>query len=101
MKPFFLKSLTIASLMLVITASSLQVTAQSSTLIYERSTNSNINISSDNAVGCTYEIRDKKGNVVMNGKIRYAKFSIPTDKLTNGIYHFSINGNILQAFIIK
>lgn len=100
MKNIIRKSAIAASLVLALAASSVQ--AQSNTLVYDRKANSAIGISSDNAVGCNYEIKDKKGNVVASGKIRSAKtFYINTGKLNKGFYRFSINGSILQEFIIK
>ncbi len=101
MKNFIRQSLIAASLVLTLAAPS-QVRAQDNKLVYDRKVNSSIGIAADNATGYSYEIKDKKGNVVLSGKITSAKtFYIATSKLNKGNYRFTINGNVLQEFIIK
>lgn len=72
------------------------------TQVYDRAHNKTIGISSGNATGCNYEIRDRKGNIVMTGKIKSARtFYISTAKLGAGNFRFTINGSLLQEFAIK
>jgi hypothetical protein len=101
MKNFIRKSVIAVTLILVACVTTFQTNAKNSVFVYDRAVNSNINISSDNALGCKYEVKDSNGNIVLSGKITSASFNIPTAKLNKGTYHFSINGNILQQFAIK
>lgn len=101
MKNLLRRSIFASTLILALTAPSL-VKAQTNTLVYDRTANSSIGITADNATGCSYEIKDKNGKVVLSGKIKSDKtFYIATGKLGRGNYSFSINGNTLQEFIIK
>lgn len=101
MKNLIRKSVIAATLFLVACATTFQANAKNNVFVYDRTVNANISISSGNAIGCKYEVKDQHGNIVLAGKIKSASFNIPTAKLTKGIYHFTINGNILQQFGIK
>ena len=102
MKTLIRKSVIASVFFLTLVISGVQSYAQNNNVfVYDRTLNNSIAIASDNAVGCSYQVKDKKGNTVMSGKIKSANFNIPTSKLSNGTYHFTINGKVLQQFIVK
>lgn len=102
MKTFIRKSVIVATLILAVATSSFQAKAQDEKLIYNQSHNSTIGITVANAVGASYVIKDKKGNIIYTGIIKSDKtFYIATAKLGKGEYKFQIGSLILQEFIIK
>lgn len=87
---------------LFLSATALQ--AKGTSLIYSRSANTQIGITAGNqvAVGSIYKVTDANGKVVLQGRIRSLNtFYIPTSKLGNGTYQFSVDGFNLQEFSIS
>lgn len=81
----------------------ISVQAKGTSLLYSRNANTNIGVTPTNqvAVGSIYKILDSKGSVVLQGRILSGNtFYIPTRKLENGNYKFSVDGFILQEFSI-
>jgi hypothetical protein len=98
----FLRQAVLTSTLIIALAVPALAKATNNALVYDRSINSSIGISVDNATGHSYQIKDRKGRVVLSGKIKSVKtFYIATGKLEKGSYTFTINGNTLQEFIIK
>lgn len=78
--------------------------AKGTSLAYSRSVDTHIGITATNqvAVGSIYKIIDSKGKIILQGRIKSAStFQIPTRKLNNGTYKFSVDGFILQEFSIN
>jgi hypothetical protein len=93
-------SVTAIALFLTVTAAQ----AKGTSLAYSRTSNANIGITPTNqvAIGSLYKITDNTGKVVLQGRIKSANtFHIPTRKLSNGTYKFSVDGFILQEFTIN
>ncbi|MFA6056646.1 MAG: hypothetical protein WC756_00500 [Taibaiella sp.] len=102
MKTFIRKSIIVASLVMVITASFFNANAENNTLVYDKVHNTSIGITVEHATGAEYIIRDKKGNLVLRGKIKNNKtFFIPTSKLNSGTYQFFLGNMVVQEFVIK
>lgn len=102
MKSFLRKSVIATTLVLSIAASSFSAQAQNNTLVYDKDLNPSIGITVANAAGAAFTIRDKKGNVILQGTVKNDKtFFIPTGKLGKGTYQFFIGGLAIQEFIIK
>lgn len=102
MKTIIRKTVVTASLVLGLVASTLQVNAENNALVYDSSINTSIGITAENAVGRSYTITDKKGNVILKGVIKSNKtFFIPTGKLGKGSFQFVIGSLVLQEFVIK
>ena len=102
MKSIIRKSIVAATLLLAVTASSFSVQAKSSRPIYDRSVNSAIGITVENATGAKFEIRNSKGEIVHTGRVKSNnKFYIPTSKLGKGTYSFVIGDTILKEFVIS
>jgi hypothetical protein len=102
MKTFIRKSLIIASVVLATIVSALNAHAKNNTLVYDKTHNTSIGIAVEHATGAEYTIRDQKGNIVLQGRIKDNKtFFIPTSKLKSGSYRFSLGSMILQEFEIK
>jgi hypothetical protein len=102
MKSFIRKSVIVATLLLAVTASSFTAQAKSNKLVYDRSVNSSIGIRVENASGATFVIRNHKGAVVHQGRIKNNnKFYIPTNGLGRGSYSFVIGDTVLQEFVIR
>ena len=94
------QSIIAAALLFSVTAASARGTSYS----YSRSYNTQIGITAGNevAVGGTYKILDSNGRVVLQGRIKSRNtFYIPTGKLGNGTYTFSVDGFNLQQFSIN
>jgi hypothetical protein len=79
MKTFIRKSIIAASFVVATVVSSFNVNAGNNhTLVYDKAHNTSIGITVKHATGAEYIIRDKKGNLVLQGKIRNNKtFFIP------------------------
>lgn len=102
MKTFIRKSVIAASFVLAITASAFNTNAKNNTLVYDKTYNTSIGITVEHAAGTEYIIRDKKGNIVLQGRIKNNKtFFIPTSKLNPGAYQFLLGDMILQEFVVK
>lgn len=102
MKTFIRKSLIAVSFVLASAISAFNANAKSNTLVYDRTHNTSIGIAVEHATGAAYTIRDQKGNIVLQGRIKNNKtFFIPTSKLKSGSYQFSLGNMILQEFVIK
>jgi hypothetical protein len=71
-------------------------------LKYSRTTNAQIGITPINANGCSYEVRNQDGKVVLKGTINSNNtFFISTKKLGVGTYTFTLNGEAQQEFEIN
>jgi hypothetical protein len=102
MKTFVRKSIIAASFVLAIAASAFNANAKSNTLVYDKAHNTSIGIIVEHAIGAKYTIRDKKGNIVLQGRIKDNKtFFLPTSKLNSGTYQFFLGNMVLQEFVIK
>lgn len=102
MKIFIRKSLVAASLTLTIAASAFNTNAKNNTLVYDKALNPAIGITVEHATGAEYTISDKKGNIVLQGRIKSNKmFFIPISGLNSGAYQFSLGNVVLQEFAIK
>lgn len=102
MKIIIRKTLTAACFIIAIAASSFKSHAQDGKLVYDKSANPSIGITVDNADGASYVVKDKNGNVVLQGRVKSNKtFYIPTAKLNAGVYQFFIAGTALQDFVIR
>jgi hypothetical protein len=102
MKTFIRKSVITASFVLAIATSAFNVNAKNNALVYDKVHNTSIGILVEHATGVQYTIRDKKGNIVLQGKIKDNKtFFLPTSKLSAGTYQFFLGNMVLQEFIIK
>jgi hypothetical protein len=102
MKTFIRKSVITVSVLLAATVSAFNVNAKNNTLVYDKAHNTAIGIAVEHATGAEYTIRDQKGNIVLQGRIKNNKtFFIPTSKLKSGSYQFSLGNMILQEFVIK
>jgi phosphate-selective porin len=102
MKTFIRKSVITISVVLAATVSAFNATAKNNTLVYDKAPNTSIGIAVEHATGAEYTIRDQKGNIVLQGRIKNNKtFFIPTSKLKSGSYQFSLGNMILQEFVIK
>ncbi|MFA6056645.1 MAG: hypothetical protein WC756_00495 [Taibaiella sp.] len=102
MKNIIRKSVIAASFVIAIAASSFNANAQDGKLVYNKTYNTTIGITVENAVGADYVIKDKKGNIIFKGTVKSDKtFYIPTGKLGKGEYQFQIGSLVLQEFIIK
>jgi hypothetical protein len=100
MKNILRQSAIAASLIFALAASSFK--ANATKLVYERSTNPSIGITVANAVGASFVVKDKKGNIVYEGKVASDKtFYIPTGKLGSGTFQFFIGQLAIQTFIVK
>ena len=101
MKTLLRKTAIITTLALTL-ATSFKATAQENKPLYRQSTNPTIGITVENATGRSYNIRDKKGNVILTGVVKNDKtFFIPTQKLGKGTYQFVIGSLVLQEFEIR
>jgi len=102
MKNIIRKSVIAASFVIAIAASSFKANATENKLVYDKSQNAKIGITVENATGASFTIKDKRGNVVYQGKVKSDKtFYIPTDKLAKGEYQFQMGILVLQEFVIK
>ena len=102
MKNIIRKSVIAASFVLAIAASAFNTNAKSNTFVYNKAHNTSIGITVEHATGAEYIIRDKKGNIVLQGRIKNNKtFFISTSKLNSGVYQFFLGNMILQEFVIK
>ncbi len=102
MKNIIRKSVIAASFVIAITASSFKANAQDTKLVYDKSVNPSIGITIENAIGAIYEVKDKKGNTIMTGKVKSDKtFYITTSKLNAGAYKFYVSNTAIQDFVIK
>src|SRR6218665_3689772 len=97
MKTIIRKAVVAASFVIAIAASSFTTYAQDNKLVYNKSANPSIGITVENADGASYIVKDKKGNVVLQGKVKSNKtFFIPTTKLNAGTYQFFVAGTAVQ-----
>jgi hypothetical protein len=95
------RNIIIASLICFFTAISTTNATAGNVLKYDRSTNAQIGITPSNANGCTYEVRNQDGKVVLKGTISGSNtFYIATKKLATGTYSFTLNGDAQQEFEI-
>ncbi len=102
MKTIIRKSVIAASLALTLAASSFSAKAQTNTLVYDRENNPTIGVTVANAVGASFTVKDKKGNIVLQGTVKNDKtFFISTGKLGKGTYKFFIGQLAIQEFTIK
>lgn len=102
MKTILRKSVIAATLALTLAASSFSTNAAGNTLVYDRESNPTIGITVENATGANFTVKDKKGNVVLQGTVKNDKtFFIPTGKLGKGTYRFFIGHLAIQEFTIK
>lgn len=100
MKTIIRKSVIAATLALTIAASSFSAKAE--TLVYNRQSNPAIGITVENATGASFTVKDKKGNIVLQGTVKNDKtFFISTSKLGKGTYKFYIGQLAVQEFTIK
>lgn len=101
MKKTIRKTAIAAALFVAALASTFQANAQDEKLSYSKARHSAIGITVDNATGAAYVIKDKNGNIVLQGKIKNNKtFFISTAKLSKGSYQFVIGSLVLQEFEI-
>lgn len=90
-----------AALFVATIASTFQANAQDERLSYNKAHHSTIGITVDNATGAAYVIKDKNGNIAVQGKIKNNKtFFISTSRLNKGSYQFVIGSLVLQEFEI-
>jgi len=78
--------------------------AKGTSLQYSRTLNAQIGITATNqiAIGGIYKVVDVNGKVVLQGRIKSADtFYIPTGKLANGSYIFTVDGFPLQSFCVN
>lgn len=102
MKTIIRKTVTAAAFVIAIAASSFSANAQDGKLIYNKNTNPSIGITVENATGASYVVKDEKGNIVLQGRVKNNKtFFIPTAKLNTGAYQFFIGNLPVQEFSIK
>ncbi|WP_118974167.1 hypothetical protein [Taibaiella koreensis] len=102
MKTLLRKTAIVTALICATALSAFRATAQDERLIYSKGRHTAIGITVDNATGAEYTIRDKNGNVVLQGRIKSNKtFFIPTTKLGKGSYRFVIGSLVLQEFEIR
>lgn len=102
MKTIIRKTVTAAAFIIAIAASSFSANAQGGKLIYNKNTNPSIGITVENATGASYVVKDEKGNIVLQGRVKNNKtFFIPTAKLNTGAYQFFIGNLPVQEFSIK
>lgn len=102
MKTIIRKTIIAASFIIAIAASAFTSHAQDNNLVYDKSANPSIGITVENADGADYTVKDKKGNVVLQGKIKSNKtFFIPTAKLNAGAYQFFVAGTAVQDFVVR
>jgi len=102
MKTFIRKSVIAASFAIALLAANFPTHAQDEKLVYNQSSNSAIGVKVENAVGASFVIKDKKGNIVHRGTVKSDKtFYISTAKLGKGEYQFQMGSLVLQEFVIK
>gem|GEM_PF-597300 len=102
MKTFLRTSVIAAALALASAVPVSEAQAQSKKPVYSKTSQNAIGITVSNATGASYTIRDQKGNVVLQGRVKSDKpFFIPTAKLAKGAYRFFIGNYAAQEFIIK
>jgi uridine phosphorylase len=92
----------VTAIALLLTVSAAQ--AKGTSLAYSRTANAQIGITAGNqvTVGSIYKITDASGKVVFQGRIKSRNtFYIPTNKLANGSYTFSVDGYQLQDFSLN
>ena len=100
MKNIIIKSIVALALIISVNAAS----AKGNGLNYSRSLNPLIGISAGNnaAVGGTFKVLDGNGRVVLQGRIKSTDtFYLPTNKLMNGTYLFTVDGYSLQQFSVN
>src|SRR5690606_18536825 len=101
MKTLLRKSILTASMFLLAAATS-PLSAQEEKLVYHKEHNPSIGIKVENAVGARYEVRDDRGNIVLQGTIKNAKtFYISTAKLVKGSFTFYIGSYKIQDFTVR
>lgn len=102
MKTIIRKIAIAAAFMFAVVTSSFNVNAEEKSLVYERKFNPSIGITIPNAVGASYLIKDHKGTVVYQGKVKNNKtFYIPVKKLGKGKFYFYIGSVAVQSFLVK
>jgi len=104
MNNIILKSIIAATLILSVNVASARGASANTSYNYSRNTNAQIGITPANnvAIGGMYKIQDASGKVVLQGRIKSADtFYIPTDKLSNGTYLFSVDGYSLKQFSVN
>lgn len=101
MKNIIRKSVIAASFVLAVAASSFKANAQDTKLVYDKSVNPSIGITIENAAGRTYEIKDKKGNIVYKGVVKGNKTIFISTLKLKGAYQFQLGNQVVQEFIIK
>lgn len=80
MKTIVRKIAIAAAFILAVLTSSFNANAQEDNLVYERSANPSIGITIPNAVGASYLIKNQKGTIVYEGKVKSDKtFYISTE----------------------
>lgn len=78
--------------------------AKGTSLQYSRALNTQIGITATNqvAIGGIYKIMDANGKIMLKGRIKSGDtFYIPTGKLPNGSYIFTVDGFPLQSFSVN
>lgn len=102
MKSIMRKSVIAATLLLAATVFTFSAQAKNSRPVYDRSVNSAIGITVENATGARFVIRNSKGNIVHEGRVKNDnRFYIPTRGLGKGTYQFVIGDTTLQEFVIR
>lgn len=102
MKTLLRKSAIIAATFIMLTASVFSTQAQGTKLVYNKTYNRTIGITVENATGAAYAIKDKKGNIVLQGTVKSDKtFFVPITKLNTGTYQFYVGNYPIQEFIIE
>jgi hypothetical protein len=95
------RNIIIATIICFSTVLSTTTATAGNILKYNRSTNAQIGVTPSNANGCTYEVRNQDGKVVLKGTISGSNtFYIATKKLATGTYSFTLNGEAQQEFEI-
>jgi len=102
MKTIIRKTAIVAAFIFAAATSSFKANAQEDNLVYERRSNPSIGITIPNAVGASFLIKDQKGTIVYEGKVKSDKtFYIPTKKLGTGKFYFYVGSIAVQSFQVK
>lgn len=102
MKTLIRKTTLVAALVTAALISFCPSQAENNKLVYHKACNSSIGITVENAAGADYSIKNDKGNIVVQGKVKSDKtFYIPIAKMNAGSYRFFIGNMIIREFSVK
>jgi len=74
---------------------------ETNVLTYNKFEQPIIKVGARNANGMKYAVTNDKGETVLSGKVKSnEEILIPSFKLAEGVYHFSVNGSNIQDFKI-